>query len=72
MSKDELIEELVDMMETEEELSADTVLEEIDEWDSLAKLSLMAFAKKKFDYNLTAAQIREFVTVDDICNLLLG
>ncbi len=71
MSKEELIQELTEMMETDMELAEDTVLDDIEEWDSLTKLSLMAFAKKEFDKNLTAGQIRDFTTVGDICNALL-
>ncbi len=52
-------------------LQADTKLSELDEWDSLAKLALMAFAKKEFDKVLTANLIREFVTVEDICKAVL-
>ncbi len=52
-------------------LQADTKLSELDEWDSLAKLTLMAFAKKEFDKVLTANLIREFVTVEDVCKALL-
>ncbi len=72
MTKERIIEDLVEIMETDDELRLDTELDSIEEWDSLAKLSLMAYAKKEFDYNLTASQIREFVTVDDICKTLLG
>lgn len=61
-----------DVMELEEGvLKLDTVLADIDEWDSLSKLSLMALAKKDYKKTLTAQQIREFVTVEDICNALI-
>lgn len=72
MSKEELINELEEMLETDEgALEESTILEDVEEWDSLAKLSLMAFAKKEFSVALTASQIKEFVTVADICNALL-
>ncbi|MGN0154417.1 MAG: hypothetical protein ACI4A3_08185 [Lachnospiraceae bacterium] len=71
MTKNDLLVELAEMMDYEEELSEDMELSEIEEWDSLAKLSLMAMAKKDFAKTLTAAQIKAFVTVEDICNSLL-
>ena len=72
MNTERIIEDLTDMLETDEVLSPDTELDTLDEWDSLAALSLMAYAKKEFDLNLTAAQIRDFKRVGDICDSLLA
>lgn len=72
MSKEKLIKKLEEILEMEEgELEETTVLEDVEEWDSLAKLSLIAFVKKEFSISLTANQIKEFKTVADICNMLL-
>lgn len=61
-----------DILEMDEgTLQIDTKLSELDEWDSLAKLALMAWARKEYDKILTAQQIREFVTVEDICKAVL-
>ncbi len=61
-----------DILEMDEgTLQIDTKLSELDEWDSLAKLALMAWARKEYDKILTAQQIREFVTVEDICKSVL-
>ena len=75
MEDDSIMEEkisfLEELMELDEGvLKLDTELKEIEEWDSLTKLSLMAECKKKYDLSLTAAQIRELKTVKDICDLL--
>ncbi len=72
MSREEFVKELEEILETEEELTEQTVLDEIEEWDSLSKLSLMASAKKEFSKNLTAAMVREFKTVGDICDALFS
>ena len=37
-----------DVLQTEETLSFETVLEELDEWDSLAVMATMAFLDKNF------------------------
>lgn len=66
--KIELIEELMDL--DEGTLAVDSVLDEFEEWDSLSKLSLMAEAKRKFDKKLTVNEIKEFKTVQDICDYL--
>ncbi len=66
--KIELLEEIMDY--DEGELSLDMVLDDMEEWDSLAKLSLMAISKKRFEKRLTTDEIRGFVTVSDICDYL--
>lgn len=71
MSKEEKIALLVEIMDLEDgDLSEDTILEEIDEWDSLSKLSLIALAKKQFNIVLKTETIKSFVTVKDICDYL--
>ena len=72
MSREELVNELRELMETDEEINEATVLDDIEEWDSLAALSLMSFAKKEFDCTLTTDDIRGFKTVKDICDKFIG
>jgi len=65
----EIIHMLEETMDLDEgTLTEESVLEEIEEWDSLSKLTLMATAKKDYQKNLTAKQVREFKTVKDICD----
>ena len=48
----------------------DSVLSEIEEWDSLSTLSLTVEMKKRFGKDLTAEQIKQFKTVGDICEYI--
>lgn len=64
-----LEEEVLELDEGTLELS--TELLSLEEWDSLSKLSLMAWARKELGITLTAQQIKEFVTVEDICKALM-
>ncbi len=58
---------LEEMMELEPDtLSADVVLEELGEYDSLARLSLMVLMEDEFGLKLTGDEIRAFRTVGDI------
>ena len=66
--KIELLEELMDL--DEGTLTLESELDEFEEWDSLSKLSLMAEAKRKFDKKLTVDEMKEFKTVQDICDYL--
>lgn len=64
----EMLEEVMDLDEGTLELNSE--LADIEEWDSLSKLSLMAEAKKKFGKKITADEMAGFVTVKDICDYL--
>ena len=66
MTREEFLEELVDILQTDEELSFDTVLDDIDEWDSLSKMAIMAFLNKEFNCNISFGDLKSFVTVNDI------
>lgn len=63
-----LLEELMDLEEGD--LRADMYLEEIGEYDSIAKLGLIVLMSDEFSKKLTAEQIKSFVTVKDILNYM--
>ena len=48
----------------------DTDLSEVEEWDSISKLALMAEIKKNWKKNLTVDEIKKFQQVKDICEFL--
>lgn len=69
MTGTEKIEALSEVLDCETEvLHPETELEEIEEWDSIAKLSLMAFVKKKFGKVLQVNDFTKFRTVQDVLN----
>lgn len=71
MTLQEKIEMLEEVMDVEEGvLTVDSVLSEIEEWDSLSTLSLTVEMKKRFGKDLTAEQIKQFKTVGDICEYI--
>lgn len=71
MTVEEKIAMLEELMDVDEgSLKIDSVLEDVEEWDSLSKLSLIAEAKQKFGLMLKSETIRGFVTVKDICDYL--
>ena len=62
---------LEDMLELEEgDLSLDKALEDIDEYDSMAKLSLIVLMEDEFGVKLTGDVIKSFETVGDIVALM--
>ncbi len=63
-----VIEEILDV--DEGTLEETTVLNDLDEWDSITKLSLMIFFDEEKGIKLTSDDIKEFNTVKDIADLL--
>ena len=71
MTLQEKIEFLEEIMDVEEgTLNEDTNLIDVEEWDSLSTLSLTVEMKKKYNKNLTTEEIKNFVTVGDVCNYI--
>ena len=71
MTNEEKIALLEDMLELEAgALTPETVLADIDEYDSMAKLSLIVLMDDECGKKLTGEQIREFKTVQDILDFM--
>lgn len=71
MTLQEKIEFLEEIMDVEEDtLTAETVLDEVEEWDSLSTLSLTVEMKKRYNKILTTEIIKNFKTVDDVCQFI--
>ncbi len=68
MNKEEFLEKLQDVLERDEEITEDMVLEDIEEWDSLSAMALMAFFNKSLSITLLPAEVREMKTVMDLIN----
>lgn len=67
MTKKDKIAMIEELLEIESgSLSSNSVLEDIEEWDSLAVISLIAFFDSELGKELSSKKIREFVTVEDI------
>lgn len=71
MTVQEKLEVLEDIMELDEgTLKVEDSLENIDEWDSMSKLYLVTYVKKEMQKRLTVDEIKNFETVQDICDYL--
>lgn len=67
----EILELLEDIMDLDEGvLETNTDLTELEEWDSLSKLSLMADIKKIYGKKITADEMSAFCTVKDIIDYI--
>lgn len=71
MTQEERISMLEEMLELENgTLSPEMELSSIEEYDSMAKLSLIVLMDDEFNKKLTGEQIREFKTVQDILDFM--
>ena len=62
---------LEDMLELDEgDLTLDKALDDIDEYDSMAKLSLIVLMEDEFGVKLTGDVIKGFETVGDIVAMM--
>ena len=71
MTQEEKISMLEEMLELENgTLSPEMELSSIEEYDSMAKLSLIVLMDDEFDKKLTGEKIRDFKTVQDILDFM--
>ena len=66
MNRAEFLEEMTDVLQTEEDLTFDTVLADLEEWDSLSIMSTMAFLDKNFGVKTGMTDYKSMTTIEDI------
>lgn len=66
MNREDFLESFKDVLQTEEEINFDTMLGNIEEWDSLSMISTVAFLDKDFSVKVSIDDIKNFKTVEDI------
>ena len=64
------LEKMQDLLDCEQEVKMDTVLDSIDEWDSLSFVAFIAMAKASFGKAVTGAEVRKAATVADLWELV--
>ena len=67
---EQFIEQIIDVMDIEEEITADTILENLEEWDSLSIVSFMAMANAAYGKKVVAADVKMAKTVADLYELV--
>ena len=66
--KMELIAEILDV--EVDSITPETVLNDLDEWDSVAALSFIAMMDEEFDKEIKGAEIKKFVTIQDALDVM--
>ena len=71
METKEKLAKLEDMLEIDEgTLTEETLLDDIEEWDSMSKLSLIVLMDDDFGKRITGEQIKDLVKIKDILDLM--
>jgi acyl carrier protein len=71
MNKTEFLCAIDEILELEAgTLQGDEVLADLDDWDSLAFLSVIAMADEQFDIVIQGEQLEQLTTVDDLVGLV--
>ena len=70
ITKEELLEEIKITLQREEEISLDTELEEMEEWDSLAYISIISLYDKLFDFLITIDKLKKCKNIGDLIKLV--
>ena len=69
MTKIELLEHSQDALQRDEKLDFNMKLDDIEEWDSLAIVSIISLYDGLFKKIITGNDLRECKTVEDVVNL---
>ena len=66
MTREEFLVEMQDVLQAEDDLTFETVLKDLEEWDSLSVMATMAFLDKSFGVKTTMADYVNMNTIEDI------
>ena len=71
MTKDEMLQNIIEAIEPLDEINADTVIADCDDIDSLALFSIVVFLKQKLKKNVSLTELSKCTTVGDIVELAM-
>lgn len=70
MTKGELLSKMKNVMQREDDLALDMKLIDIQEWDSLSSIAIIALFKKLFDVTVDVSRLVKCETIADVVNLV--
>lgn len=72
MTRNEFLDLIIDIIEADDDIEEDSVLEEIEDWDSLAVISVLALFNKYFAFRPDLDALNCCVTIKNILDLADG
>lgn len=68
----EFLSSFIDVLDTENDVRMDTVLSDLEEWDSLSRVSFIAMVKTNYGIALNLLDIKNAKTVADLYEAVEG
>lgn len=69
MQREEFLTKIITAVEIEDDITEDSILEEIEEWGSLALVTVLALFKTNLGINVKASDMRNCKTIKDLLDL---
>lgn len=66
----QFLERLVDILDCEQDVTMNTVLNDLEEWDSLSLVSFMAMANAAYNKKVVPADVKMAKTIADLYELV--
>lgn len=70
MKEQEFIEMVVELMDTEDDVTLDSVLDDLEDWDSLSYVVFLARCSKDAKSHVEPQEVRDAKTVRDLFELI--
>lgn len=67
---EQFLEKMADILDCEQEVTMETVLADLEEWDSLSLVSFMAMANTAYGKKVSPADVRMAKTIADLYDLV--
>lgn len=68
---DKFLENIMDILDTEHKIEAETRLDTIEEWDSLSIISLLAMVNVEYGKTMRVADFKGAVTFQDLYDIIM-
>ena len=66
----EFLEKMTDILDCEQEIAMDSILNEIEEWDSLSFVSFLAMANASYGKKAIPADVKSAKTIADLFEIV--
>ena len=70
MTEEIFLEKMTDILDAEDEITMETELESLEEWDSLSVVSYVAMANAACGRKIDVKKVRDAVTLQDLYDML--
>ncbi|MBN2828835.1 MAG: acyl carrier protein [Candidatus Cloacimonetes bacterium] len=70
MKKEEFLDNIIELLDVDEKITFDTLLKQLDDYDSFALLSIAAYIHKELHVQFKASQLQEIESINQLIQLI--